>query len=70
MGDLQKNIYELLDLYQDVKNEIRRTEPDFYELWKAGGFLIDPDIISMYPCLEKILDRLNGDEDEDYEGDE
>ncbi len=65
MTDLQHKIDELLCLYSAVKEEIRRTDKSLYERWKAGGFLVDDDIVSMYPALAEVSDSLPEDEDED-----
>jgi hypothetical protein len=42
--------------YQEIKRQIRMEDPTLYERWKAGGFLVDNDIICMYPCLEGMLE--------------
>lgn len=34
--------------------------------WKAGGFLVDDDIVSMYPDLGRVIESL--DDTEDAEG--
>jgi hypothetical protein len=47
----EQKIDKLMDLYHEIKEEIRKEEKHFFERWKAGGFLIDPDIVSMYPIL-------------------
>lgn len=65
--------YELMmDLYADLKHEMRQETPHEYERWKAGGFLVDDDILSMYPHLGKLIDKIEpeGDEDEDEDSDE
>lgn len=66
MMDLHDSIEELYILYNEIKDEIRRSHPNFYKSWKAGGFLIDEDIMSMYPCLSSFDSE---DEDEEYEED-
>lgn len=65
MSDLQKMIDELYCLYNDVKNEVRRKDKRFFERWKAGGFIIDEDILSMYPCLSVFVDEEEPDKDEE-----
>jgi len=57
MEDLQEQYYELMDLYNSLKRQIRLRDPYQYERWKAGGFLIDPDIMSMYPHLGDIIEE-------------
>jgi hypothetical protein len=55
METLQNRIEELLEKFNEIKREIRDADKKLYERWKAGGFLVDGDIISMYPSLEKII---------------
>lgn len=75
MNELEQQIDELYCLYGDIKNEIRRKDKRLYERWRSGGFLIDEDIMSMYPnlsqCLEKLKEQKlladdNDDEEESY----
>jgi len=60
---------DFLAQYQEIKRQIRMEDPTLYERWKAGGFLIDNDIVCMYPCVEGMLedDLLTFEEDEDEE---
>lgn len=59
-----------MDLYNELKQEVRRKAPYLYERWKAGGFLVDADIMSMYPHLGRVVDELVGPEDDETENDE
>ncbi len=54
------------DLYDRIKREIKQKEPQFYERWKAGGFLIDGDVVSTYPIITEILDELEDEEDSSH----
>ena len=59
------------DLYSNwdlIKRTIERDYPRFYQQWKAGGYLVDEDILSMYPCLSQIMDII--DTEEKDQGDE
>lgn len=58
---------EMMGLYEELKRDIRRADPHLYERWKAGGFLVDSDIVSMYPHMGEVVESLGGDEDEDEE---
>jgi len=58
------------DLYDRIKREIRLKNPHFYERWKAGGFLVDNHVVSMYPVITEILDDLVVDESTDIDEDE
>lgn len=62
---MRKKLEALLDLYADLKEQIRRADAHLYERWKAGGFLVDDDIMSMYPSLSEVVDTLDGEEDEE-----
>lgn len=66
MNELEQQIDELYCLYNDIKNEIRRKDKYLYERWKAGGFLIDEDIISGYPNLCECLTIIKDLEEKDY----
>ena len=67
MTELQHKIDQLLCLYGEIKEEIRRTDKSLYERWKAGGFLVDDNIVSMYPALQEVSDCLP-EEDEECDG--
>ena len=47
----QEKIANILELFEEVKREIQKVNASFYERWKAGGFLIDSSICSMYPSI-------------------
>jgi len=47
----EEKIAKIMDLFNEVKIEIRNANESFYERWKAGGFLVDPNVHSMYPSL-------------------
>lgn len=56
--NLHDDINQLIELYQSVKRQIRQQDKHLFERWKAGGFLVDNDIISMYPNLQQIAETL------------
>ena len=66
---------ELKSLFDDFmrdfryfKDFIKSTNRAAYENWKAGGFLVDKDIISMYNTMEQAFDSaLDNLEDEEAE---
>lgn len=62
---LQKLYEELMDRYQEIKREVRQRDPHLFERWKAGGFLVDEDIISSYPHLGTVVESLIEDTPED-----
>lgn len=70
MNELREQIDDLYALYDSIKMEIRRKDPQAYERWKAGGFLIDEDIVSMYPNLQTVSEGLEDTFDEDDDEDD
>lgn len=48
----------MMEFYANLKEQVRLTAPHDFEQWKAGGFLIDPDVLSMYPSLGQIIEKL------------
>jgi hypothetical protein len=65
MNDLQEQYNELMGLYCDIKADIKRKNKLLFERWKAGGFIIDEDIMSMYPNLGEVIEQLGDNEDDD-----
>ena len=69
-----EHLDNLLIAYDELKQEVRRQDKNLYERWKAGGFIIDSDIVSGYPNIEDIVGILNAAEEgtdcdeEDEEG--
>lgn len=64
---LSEKFEKLLELYEEIKRDVRFRDKYLYEQWKAGGFLVDSDIISMYPNLEKVVEQLGDEKDEEEE---
>ena len=68
MSKLSEKYEQMMELYCELKQEIRMRDKYLYERWKAGGFLVDEDIMSMYPNLTKVVETLTDrEEDEDEE---
>ena len=59
MNELEQMLDDLLVAYQTLKDEIRRRDKHLFERWKAGGYLVDSDILSMYPNVEEVVEKLN-----------
>jgi hypothetical protein len=55
-AELIEQYQEFMSMYADLKGELRRRNPNAYRQWQAGGFLIDSDIVSMYPTLGVALE--------------
>lgn len=72
---VQEKVATILDLLEEIKEELKKTNKHKYEQWKAGGFLVDDSIFSPnYPKLTEIGDYLTDEkaqEDENqYDEDE
>ncbi len=65
--NLEYMVDDLYDLYEKIKSEVRRQDSFEYERWKADGFLIDTNIVSMYPNLADLAQALT---EEDEAGDD
>lgn len=68
MSDLREELGNILNSLEIIKDAVRQRDKHLYEQWKAGGFLVDGNILSMYPNVETVVDRLTeGEEDEDVD---
>jgi len=64
---LRAKMEMVLDGFADIKEAVRRKDSFLYERWKAGGFLVDGDILSMYPNLEEVVQEMESKEEEELE---
>lgn len=63
-----KEFYEgLMENYNEFKLAIKRENPQAYERWKAGGFVVDESIVSMYPDATEVFEQtyVEPEDDED-----
>lgn len=58
MSDLEEKYNSFMELYNELKQEIRTRDKGQFERWKAGGYIVDDDIISMYPNIVTILESM------------
>lgn len=65
MEEIQEMYEVLMENYENLKREIRRRDKNLYDQWAAGGFIIDTNILSMYPSLDEVIDRLPDDDDDE-----
>lgn len=71
MSELSEKYEQMMELYCELKQEIRMRDKYLYERWKAGGFLVDEDIMSIYPDIHEVVETLTSREDEEeYEEEE
>ena len=66
-----KQIAEILVIGLDlIKSRVKKVDNYLYERWKAGGFLIDDNVVSMYPNVLEVVQSINDDDDDDEDDDE
>ena len=64
MNELREDFDKMMELYHFIKRQVRQKDKHLYERWKAGGFLVDNDIVSMYPDLTEVIEAIESLEDE------
>ena len=55
---MKEDFEQMMEFYNSLKQQIRKADPHLYERWKAGGFLVDHDIVSMYPDMGQVVETL------------
>ena len=70
--ELQKLFDNFMDDYRFLKGFIEANCGHDFKNWKAGGFLIDHNVVSMYKTMEQAFDSAVAnmpvdDEDEEFE---
>jgi hypothetical protein len=65
LDELQEDLGELLERFESIKRKVRQADRHLYERWKAGGFLVDSDIVSMYPHVGEVVESLEATEEEE-----
>lgn len=63
---LEEAFSQLICAYSVIKNIVKKSDTHLFERWKAGGFLVDTTIVSMYPNLLYVVENLL-DKDDDLE---
>lgn len=64
---------QLMESFQTFQNLVRSNDRQLYEQWKAGGFMVSEDFVSMYPNATEVFEKLESefiDEETDDEDDE
>lgn len=56
--ELRKEFTSFMESYNKIKNEVSKRDSHRYERWKAGGFVIDTTIVSMYDNLEDVIESI------------
>jgi hypothetical protein len=62
---LQDSLEKISESLSFIKRICKDKDKNLYERWKAGGFLIDTNIVSMYPNIEDVVESLIEEEFED-----
>lgn len=61
-----KQIAEVLAIGLDlIKSRVKKVDKHLYERWKAGGFLVDDNIVTMYPNVLEVVESIDNDDDDD-----
>jgi len=55
---LFQQIDELLCKFYELRNNLRDYDKYLFEKWKAGGFDISGEFVSVYPSLPEIAEIL------------
>ncbi len=59
LEELENAARALEEAYFDFKSLVKRKAPHIlFERWKAGGYLVDTDIMSMYPNAFEVAEKL------------
>jgi hypothetical protein len=57
MGN-QEAYENLMEAFATFKKIVRSEDNHLYERWKAGGFLVDENTMSMYPNATEVYEQL------------
>ena len=61
---IQEKTNKIFELLAEVKQQVKEKNIHLYQQWKAGGFQVDSSVVSMYPDLRKVSERLDDEESE------
>ena len=68
--DVKQQMEQCLDFMLNFKRLVSEINPHLYERWKAGGFMVDSNIISHYPNVEEVYESIESDVEELFDNDE
>jgi len=60
---LREELDTLLTSFTSIKETVKAEDKSLYKRWKAGGFAIDGNFLSMYPSVESVVDDLLDEEE-------
>jgi len=73
VGELQEALDVLMEAFNTIKQIVKGEDQHLYERWKAGGFAVSGDFLSMYPSVESVVESIEVDEepeDEEFDDDD
>lgn len=70
MNELTEVYEQLTEAFESFRLLVKRTNPRLYERWKAGGFIVSDDIVSMYPNITEVYEQIQDENEENDDEDE
>ena len=58
MKELRESYEQMMEAFESFRNEVRRTDKNLYERWKAGGEAVSSDFYSMYPNATEVFEEI------------
>lgn len=67
MSYLTDKLNNMLADFDNIKRTVKDKDPLLFEQWKAGGFIVDNNVVSMYPNIEEVVEQLAAEEESEEE---
>jgi hypothetical protein len=55
---VQEKLDRMMDLFDEIKEIVRRRNTKLFNRWKAGGFIVCDDVHSTYPSIRDVVADL------------
>lgn len=68
--EIQQLANNLESAFNEFDQALRSVNPSLYERWKAYGKQVSSEFVSSGPCMEEVMESLEGDIDEEQEYEE
>lgn len=62
---LQEALDQLSMAFGEFSSALKKADKKVYEQWKAGGYIVSDNVVSMYPSAQEAADQVGEDEEED-----
>jgi hypothetical protein len=62
LNEIENSLYSAME---SLKRIARDKNKHLYERWKAGGFLVDTNIMSDYPNAQEVIEDLQNENEDD-----